>query len=65
MLPPEHAYRAYKIDNDGHIIGRVDLHCDDDETAKQHARALVDGYDIELWDGGRKIAIFKCPKQTG
>ena len=64
MLPPEHAYRAYAIDRDGHIMGRVDLHYDDDETAKQHAKALVDGYDIELWDGPRKIETFKYPDVT-
>ena len=29
-----HAYRAYMIRWDGHIIYRVDIECDDDEAAK-------------------------------
>jgi len=59
MHPPHHGYPTYLIDNDGHIVGRVDLHCDDDDAAKQRAKALVDGRDIELWEGGRKIETFK------
>ncbi|WP_275186423.1 hypothetical protein [Bradyrhizobium sp. CSA112] len=54
-----HAYRAYMIGWNGHIVRRVDIECDDDEAAKERAKLLVDGHDIELWDGGRKIAEFK------
>lgn len=62
MLPPEHAYRVYALDDDGHIISRVDLHCDDDEIAKRYAATLLDRHDLELWDGARKIEIFKHSK---
>ena len=58
----EHAYRVYLIGADGVIISRVDLGCEDDETAKARAELLVDGHDLELWDGGRKIAEFKTTK---
>jgi hypothetical protein len=58
----EHAYRAYLIGADGVIIRRVDLGCEDDETAQARAKVLVDGHDVELWDGARKIAEYKTPK---
>jgi hypothetical protein len=52
-------YRAYLIGSDGHIIHRIDLlDCADDEAAKECAKQLVDGHDIELWQLGRKIATF-------
>jgi hypothetical protein len=51
-------YRAYLIGSDGHIIQRADLICADDETAKERAKQLVDGHDVELWQLGRKIATF-------
>jgi hypothetical protein len=50
-------YGAY-VDPDGHIIGCTDLICEDDEAAKKQAQQLVDGHDIELWQGVRKLARF-------
>ena len=58
----EHIYRAYLIGSDGNIVSRVDLGCDNDEAAERLAKALVDDYDVELWDGGRKIAEFETSK---
>jgi hypothetical protein len=52
-------YRAYTIGGDGHFLRVVPLLCPDDETAKEYAKQLVDGYDVELWQGDRKIAAFK------
>jgi hypothetical protein len=37
----------------------VDIECDDDEAAKERAKLLAGGHDVELWDGARKIAEFK------
>ena len=54
-------YRAYLIGPDGHIIQRTDMICTDDEAAKERAKQLVDGHDGELWQLGRRIAIF--PRQ--
>ena len=51
-------YRAY-MDADGHILNRIDLVCVDDDEAKERAKQLVDGHDVELWQMGRKIAEFK------
>jgi hypothetical protein len=57
-----HAYRAYFVGGDGVIISRVDLECEDDETAIARAKLLVDGHDVELCDGARKVAEFKTSK---
>lgn len=51
------------IGPDGHIVNRIELACDDDETAKARAKKLVDGHDVELWDGATKIAEFKSAAQ--
>ena len=53
------AYRAYQIGSDGHIKGGIDLSCTNDEEAKIQAQQLLDGHDVELWDGNRKIAFFR------
>jgi hypothetical protein len=51
-------YRAYVIGPDGHIQERIDLLCADDDAAKEQARLLVNGHDVELWQLGRQIATF-------
>jgi hypothetical protein len=52
-------YRAYIIDSDGHFQSAVPLICPDDETAKDKAKQLVDGHDVELWQYARKVAKFE------
>jgi hypothetical protein len=52
-------YRAYIVGPDGHILERVDLLCADDDAAKDRAKQLVDGHDVELWQFSRRIAEFK------
>jgi hypothetical protein len=47
------------MDLDGHILNRIDLLCAADDEAKDRAKQLVDGHDVELWQMGRKIAEFK------
>ena len=56
-------YRAYLLDHEGQV-NRVDLYSEDDERAKQNARALVDGVDVELWELGRLIAKFPATRST-
>jgi hypothetical protein len=64
-LPPDPGsgimseYRVYIIGSDGHFKASVPLDCASDEAAKQHARQLVDGHDVELWQGVRKVATFE------
>lgn len=52
-------YRAYIIGIDGRFLRAIELVCPDDDTAKQYAKQLVDGHDVELWQGDRKIELFK------
>ncbi|MBR0868949.1 hypothetical protein JQ633_01155 [Bradyrhizobium tropiciagri] len=52
-------YKAYILGEDGHIIGRLDLECIDDDDAKLQARKLAIGQAVELWEGARKIATFQ------
>jgi hypothetical protein len=52
-------YRAYIIGTDGHFLRAVEILCPDDDAAKEYAKQLVDGHDIELWQGERQIAKFQ------
>jgi hypothetical protein len=51
-------YRAYILGPDGQIQSRVDLICESDEDARKKAKQLVDGHDVELWQGARKVMRF-------
>jgi hypothetical protein len=52
-------FYAYIVDEDGHVINRVDLRFEKQEDAAERAKSLVDGHDVELWQRDRKIATFK------
>ena len=56
-------YRAYHLDRTRRVIDQVDLSCADDQDAKEQATQLVDEYDVELWQGSRKIAVFRARDQ--
>jgi hypothetical protein len=52
-------YRAYILGREGHRFVRVaEFSSDhaDDVTALLAAKQLIDGHDVELWDGGRLVA---------
>ena len=57
-------YRAYILASNGRIMKPVDLECDDDEAANEAAKQLIDGHDVELWQGSRKIATFRHRSET-
>ena len=60
----QHNYRAYLLGWDGHIVNRVEItECDNDDAAKECAKRLVNGHDVELWDGVRRVATFKQHKE--
>jgi hypothetical protein len=59
LVPAMEHYRAYLIGLDGHFLKVVDIFTENDKTASERARQLVDGHDIELWQGERRIALFK------
>jgi hypothetical protein len=50
-------YRVYVVGSDGHFIDVVALECGDDAEATKRAAQLVDGHDVELWQGARKVTI--------
>jgi hypothetical protein len=49
-------YRVYTLGEDGHIVGRTEIYCPDDETALERVKSLADGH--ELWEGDRRIALI-------
>jgi hypothetical protein len=49
-------YRIYILDEHGEPAGAVGFDCADDETAKEHAKQLLDSQDGELW---RLVALFE------
>jgi len=55
-------YRAFIIGIDGRFLRAIELVCPDDDSAKEHARQLVVGHDVELWQGDRKITAFRPAK---
>ena len=53
-------YKAHTIDSYGRFRNSIDLDLADEASAIEFAKRLVmRGYDVELWDGKRKIATFK------
>jgi hypothetical protein len=52
-------YRAHFLTEVGHITKALDLDYPSDEAAKEAAKQLVDGHDVELWQFGRKIETFR------
>ena len=51
-------YRAYILDRDRHIKGCEPLISADDNAAIASAKRLVDGHDVELWQGARKVTTL-------
>ena len=53
-------YRAYVLDEQGHVVAAVNLECADDEEARGDAGRLGNG-DVELW---RRVPLFE-PENRG
>jgi hypothetical protein len=51
-------YRMYIIAPTGQFLRAIELFCPDDESAKEYAKPLVDGCDVELWEGDRRVERF-------
>jgi hypothetical protein len=49
-------YRVYVLDDHGKLVAGVNLGCTDDDAAKEHAKQLADGQEVELW---RLVAQYK------
>lgn len=52
-------YRAYLIGPDDHIMQRIDFHCANEDDAKERAKQLVDGHDVELWLDDTLVERFR------
>jgi hypothetical protein len=52
-------YRAYLLDEQGHVLSGFDFDAATDEAALQHARRYVDGHDVEVWQRGRVVGQLK------
>ena len=56
-------YRVFVINSDGHVIDRFEFWCLDDDEAKEKARQLLDGQDIELWHQAQ--VVNRIPSKSG
>ena len=52
-------YRAYLLDDDGHVMSALNLSCLDDDAAADTAKQLADDHDVELWQFDRLVAVLK------
>lgn len=48
-------YQAHYVGADGHFTGFRDLNVDSDAAAIESAKKMLDGKDIEIWCGVRKV----------
>jgi hypothetical protein len=49
-------YRFYLIGTDGRIVAPpYNIEAPDDPAALSEAKKLVDGHDVEIWEGPRKV----------
>jgi hypothetical protein len=56
-------YRAFILGEDEHFVSCRNFICDSDEDATVWAKQLVDGNDIELWNGERFVTRLSHKKQ--
>ncbi len=49
-------YRAYVLDEHGHVVGAINFDCSDDAEARENVKQLR-GHEIELW---REVSGFEC-----
>ena len=54
-------YRFYTLTRDDHIRGvPTTVTCANDQEALRKAAEMVDGHDIELWTGNRRVSRIKA-----
>jgi hypothetical protein len=53
-------YHIYRLSVDNNIFGRPEVvNCDSDQEVIAHAKARLDGFDVEVWDGPRIVIRLK------
>jgi hypothetical protein len=49
-------YRLYPVASTGHVVGPAHIiTCENDQEALQTAQSLVNGRDLEVWEGARTV----------
>jgi hypothetical protein len=51
-------YRAYIVGERGEFIRSLVLLCPDEEIAKEYAKQLAHGHDVELWQQDCRVTVF-------
>jgi hypothetical protein len=52
-------YQFYSVKKDGHIAGRpVSYELPNDDVAIEQAKLLLNGRDIEIWEGTRVVSYL-------
>ena len=52
-------YRAFVIAAAGEVVRRYDFVSSDDAAALEHARQLVEQFDIEVWQLHRRVGVLR------
>ncbi|MBV9531347.1 MAG: hypothetical protein JO283_09815 [Bradyrhizobium sp.] len=55
-------YRAYMLNDHGRIFTFAELEAQGDAEATWQAQHLRDGFDIEVWQERRRVAVLKATK---
>ena len=54
-------YRLYGLDGVNKVASGEWIEADDDRTAVEVAKKMMDGHDCELWQGSRLVARIPRP----
>jgi hypothetical protein len=55
------AYRLYKLEDGDRIVGsHTMIECNSDSEVIAKAKAMLDGLDIEVWDGPRIVVRLRA-----
>jgi hypothetical protein len=55
-------YRAFFLDDNGHVFASEVIDAGNDEGAILRATRFRDGHDIDVWQLDRKVALIKAPR---
>jgi hypothetical protein len=54
------SYHIYELSRDNRIVGSPDeIVFASDHDAVRHAKGMLDGLDIEVWEGARRVVCLK------
>jgi hypothetical protein len=52
-------YRIFKVNQSGRVVASSEIvTCDTDEEVFAKAESMLDGLDLEIWEGARRVAIL-------